>query len=298
MRKFYLFLLLLACFNTGKNLRAADSPFETLLHEYNLLYYDLLNYNTYGYKSSWDAVRDSGSDLINKSQGSLLQTGNPNDFAILGDGFFKIRLEDDRIGYTRAGDFKLARNGESGGMDLVTSDGYGFFDPVSLPRGMMRLAYENGAIYALSYDGQKTEAGRLRVFAVDEGLLLRYNEDVFVTAENVNSEGETGARILNGFLETGNVSVPETLMRMHIILALMKDIGHDYGSKDQILMMLINNLPVIDELMSIKSALQELTEALSKDRDKDASGASASGGYGTTRYKLLENSLPFLGIQN
>lgn len=52
------------------------------------------------------------------SQGVLDRTGNTFDFAIEGDGFFKIQSNDGEISYTRNGSFTLNNNG-----NLVTKDG-------------------------------------------------------------------------------------------------------------------------------------------------------------------------------
>jgi len=41
------------------------------------------------------------------SQGSLRQTDNLSDFAINGDGFFMVKMEDGTFGYCRHGDFKI-----------------------------------------------------------------------------------------------------------------------------------------------------------------------------------------------
>lgn len=50
--------------------------------------------------------------------GTLIQTGNPLDIAIQGDGFFAVRTPEG-IAYTRQGNFRLTPTGE-----LVTSEGY------------------------------------------------------------------------------------------------------------------------------------------------------------------------------
>ena len=52
------------------------------------------------------------------SAGTLMQTGNPLDVALQGDGFFAVRTPDG-VAYTRQGNFRLASNGT-----LVTADGY------------------------------------------------------------------------------------------------------------------------------------------------------------------------------
>ncbi len=60
------------------------------------------------------------------TQGSLLETDNDYDFAIQGDGFFRVQLADGSIGYTRNGSFGLS-NGTNG-TTLATSEGYPLLD--------------------------------------------------------------------------------------------------------------------------------------------------------------------------
>jgi len=52
------------------------------------------------------------------SQGPLRKTGNPNDVALQGDGFFVVQKGQERL-LSRAGNFRLTSNGE-----LVTQEGY------------------------------------------------------------------------------------------------------------------------------------------------------------------------------
>lgn len=52
------------------------------------------------------------------SAGALLQTGNPLDLALQGDGFFAVRTPEG-VAYTRQGSFRLATDGT-----LVTANGY------------------------------------------------------------------------------------------------------------------------------------------------------------------------------
>jgi len=56
--------------------------------------------------------------LTDYSAGALIQTGNPLDVALQGDGFFAVRTPDG-IAYTRQGNFRLSGDGT-----LVTADGY------------------------------------------------------------------------------------------------------------------------------------------------------------------------------
>ena len=56
------------------------------------------------------------------TQGNLNPTGNTLDFAIEGEGFFQVQLEDGSMAYTRNGAFSLSMGVE--GLTLCNSDGY------------------------------------------------------------------------------------------------------------------------------------------------------------------------------
>jgi flagellar basal-body rod protein FlgG len=61
-------------------------------------------------------------------QGTLKQTENPLDIAIIGEGFFQIEMPNGEIAYTRDGTFQVNENGE-----LVTVQGY-LMDPgITIP---------------------------------------------------------------------------------------------------------------------------------------------------------------------
>lgn len=59
----------------------------------------------------------SDRTVIDFTQGDVLETGNDLDFALQGDGFFKVRLGEKEY-YTRDGSFSLNPNGE-----LITAEG-------------------------------------------------------------------------------------------------------------------------------------------------------------------------------
>jgi flagellar basal-body rod protein FlgG len=65
------------------------------------------------------------------TQGNLIETGNEYDFAIQGNGFFQVQLEDGNVGYTRNGVFNLSLG--NNGLTLATSDGYPVLDSTGAP---------------------------------------------------------------------------------------------------------------------------------------------------------------------
>lgn len=64
-------------------------------------------------------------------QGSINPTENDFDFAIQGDGFFMVRLNDGSVGYTRNGAFNLAIGTD--GLTLSTSEGNPVLDTTGTP---------------------------------------------------------------------------------------------------------------------------------------------------------------------
>ena len=110
----------------------------------------------------------------NFEQGILQETGNPQDYAIVGNGFFTIQMDDGTIAYTRNGNFKLNDNNE-----LVTMDGYLVLDEISDFADYQNL----------------TSMGN---------TLFTSDEAPFVI------EGE----VKQGFLESSNVVIVDELVRM------------------------------------------------------------------------------------
>jgi hypothetical protein len=107
-------------------------------------------------------------------------------------------------------------------------------------------------------------------------------------------------------------------MRMHIILGSLENYGYDFNYIDQIIMMLINNIPVINELTTIKIELSNIYERLLRDnaikRTEDITVAINGNElvlhgfeynplifqrmtYENDRYRLLRNSLGFIKIE-
>ena len=73
---------------------------------------NLANVDTTGFKKDTISFDDRYKAQINKdfSQGALQTTGNPLDFALSGDGFFKVETPEG-IKYTRNGNFTRDSNG-------------------------------------------------------------------------------------------------------------------------------------------------------------------------------------------
>jgi flagellar basal body rod protein FlgG len=274
MCRIYFILLSIVVFNIYAN--------DDLFNEYNILYNDLKNFDISGYKSSWDSDNNKGSDIINISQGILHQTGDDTNYAIVREGFFKIRLENGMIGYTRYGNFCIAFGDSESEFTLRTMRyGYQLYDPIILPKYYVNLKLEGNILFAFLPDGTKVEAGQVNIYEINEEKLIRFKDSIFITLDNYDSQTINDSRVFSGFVEMSNVDILKTLLRMHIILWELKNYGYNFDDKDQIIMMLINNIPILDELSRIRIKLYD-------DQIQNI--------FDLNRLNLLRDSINFIGI--
>jgi flagellar basal body rod protein FlgG len=158
-----------------------------LLNEYKLLYTDLENLYTYGYKSYYSHELNKAIPIINIGQGSIQQTGIPSDFAIVGDGFLKI---DNKIGYTRNGQFKINEYGE-----LKTKDEFSLFEPIFLPEYFLPDTLKinsDGYIFVSipKNNGElvELEVGKIIIYKVPIELLEYYESGIYIIKGTTDNE--------------------------------------------------------------------------------------------------------------
>lgn len=154
---------------------------------------------------------------VNFSQGVLKQTGIDLDFAIEGEGFFRLLLPDGREVYTRTGAFR--RDGEG---NLVTVQGYG----TDLLEGKPPEAAEftldaTGQVQYFDQEGNPAGEGTAVIyrFRNPAGLENLGNNMYAVTANSGEPEsgkpGEEGFGLLRqGALESSNVNLVEEMTQL------------------------------------------------------------------------------------
>jgi len=137
-----------------------------------------------------------------QSDGPLIQTGNPLDLALQGDGLFALQT-DNGVRYTRAGSFRMDPEGvirSSGGHVLMDA---GAPDPSQAeiripPEATEILVGTDGTVTA---DGQ--EVGRIRIESFDQRSLTKEG----LTMYAARGQGEPAeAQVSQGYLEGANVS--------------------------------------------------------------------------------------------
>ncbi|MEA0970335.1 Flagellar basal-body rod protein FlgG [Candidatus Megaera venefica] len=151
-------------------------------------------------------------------QGPLHQTFHPLDIALKGPGYFGVTLPNNRIGYTRAGSFKLDSD-----RNIVTQDGNSLTTAISIPANValedVQIA-ENGQITVQdpANPAQNIEIGQLEIFTFpNESGLEAIGNNLLV--ETVGSGEAVAVDDLNGrfkqtFLEGSNVKAVEELTKL------------------------------------------------------------------------------------
>ncbi len=150
-------------------------------------------------------------------QGDFVNTGNPLDIAIEGDGFFQVSMPDGTTAYTRDGALKLNDSAQ-----LVTGDGFAFLPNISIPDGTVSTTIgSDGTMTAIDHQGTSTNIGQLQLamFPNPQGLKAigrnLYIETAASGSLTVGNPGESGTGSLaQGFLELSNVQIVEEMVNL------------------------------------------------------------------------------------
>ncbi|RVT83131.1 flagellar basal-body rod protein FlgG [Inhella crocodyli] len=152
------------------------------------------------------------------TQGSLQQSDNSLDMAILGDGFFQIQRPDGTTAYTRDGQFKLDANGL-----IVTNNGDTLLPGVTVPQNARQITIgQDGTVSAVVAGTAAPQTlGQLQLanFINPNGLEAQggnlFVETASSGAPQVGNPGTNAiGTIKQGYIETSNVNVVEELVQM------------------------------------------------------------------------------------
>lgn len=132
-------------------------------------------------------------------QGALNETGNSFDFAIEGDGFFKIQTAEGER-YTRNGQFSVDDQGQ-----ITTQAG----EVVLGEGGPIAIDFKKGPV-AVAQDGTVSQGleiiGRLTAFRFDDKASLEKSGDnQFRNVSNLQPQAAPDAKVRQGMLEASNV---------------------------------------------------------------------------------------------
>lgn len=229
-----------------QSLYSGASGMETQQYNLNTIANNLANANTSGFKKSKIEFQDliyqrpravgaeagggslvptgvemgNGARVVSTAkvftQGQLKQTGEKFDLAIQGEGFIQVQRPDGTFGYTRDGAMKVDGQGR-----VVTSDGLvvlSGFGPI--PSGTTEVSVSaNGEVTTSGAAGTQNFRVQLARFANPAGLRSAggniYEETPASGTAELGNPAENGyGSLLQGSLETSNVSVIEEMVNM------------------------------------------------------------------------------------
>lgn len=152
--------------------------------------------------------------------GSVMQTGNPLDMAVQGEGFFRVLTDSGEVRYTRDGSFKKDANGT-----LVTSDGYPLQPNVTIPNDATEIVIGLNGMVSVRQAGTAdlSQVGQLQLarFANPAGLesigrnLFSQTPASGNAVQGTAGQGDFAKTTINqGFLEGSNVQIVEELINL------------------------------------------------------------------------------------
>lgn len=150
-------------------------------------------------------------------QGPLTETGISTDFAIDGEGFFKIKTNDGQDAYVRAGNFEVDVNGDlvdaSGNkLQLEFMDGYSE-NNVKFNKNSFAVN-TNGEVFVNS-NGKNVKVAELPIYnAVGSTGFISKGENLYVPSDGATVYRQTDVSVRQGFLENANIDMAQEFTDM------------------------------------------------------------------------------------
>jgi flagellar basal-body rod protein FlgF len=204
---------------------------DALMQEFDIITHNLANVSTTGYKricntfsksleaqqAQAEASSADSSDLgsaLDFSQGNIVETDRPLDFALYGKGFFVMETPDGPL-YSRNGMFRINQNGQ-----IVNSNGAlvaGQTGPIIIPQnaGLSELHVStDGTISAAG-----TSVGKFKIvdFADNENKLVPAGANCYCVPSGEQDVEPTDAEnviVKQGYQEASNVKLIDELVDM------------------------------------------------------------------------------------
>ncbi|RMD50499.1 MAG: flagellar basal-body rod protein FlgG [Ignavibacteria bacterium] len=150
-------------------------------------------------------------------QGDLVETGNPMDIGINGEGFFQVLRPDGTYAYTRDGTFKINAEGQ-----IVNSSGFKLVPEITLDETTKNVTVtRSGEIQAIDNQEQSTTLDEVTLVKfINPAGLKPIGDNLFVETEYsgppiFGKPGTNGfGEIYQGYMESSNVDIVEEMINM------------------------------------------------------------------------------------
>jgi flagellar basal-body rod protein FlgF len=179
---------------------------------------DLANFRTQvldgpGHESRAYALAEGIGASFEK--GTIQSTGRMLDVAVNGDGWLAVQAPDGSEAYTRAGNLRVNINGQ-----LLTGGGHpvmGEAGPIVVPE-YEKLDIGTDGTITVRPIGQTpntlAEVGRIKLVMTDPENLVKGEDGLLRTRDNVPVPGNSEVTLVAGALESSNVNSVEALVNM------------------------------------------------------------------------------------
>jgi len=212
-----------------------SSTIDALMREFEIITRNLANVNTTGYKRISNAFSKSleaqkaGEETyspgridldsaLDFSQGNIVETGRPLDFALYGKGFFVIETTEGPQ-YTRNGVFSTNQNGQ-----IVDSAGRivaGQAGPISIPASVPLTKLHVSGDGSITADGVAIGKFSLVDFKENENKLVPAGMNCYrMPEQDIQPEAAESAVVKQGYQEASNVKMIDELVDMLMVTRL------------------------------------------------------------------------------
>jgi flagellar basal body rod protein FlgG len=212
-----------------------SSSVTALMQELDLITHNVANVSTVGYKRRCNAFTNSLNDqqttgsaestgtvtlntLLDFSQGNLIETGRPLDFALYAKGFFVIETPAGPL-YTRNGVFQTNQLGQ-----IVDSQGRivaGEAGPITIPANVGLSQLNVSGDGRLAAGGADVGKFRLVEFKDNENKLAPVGENCYRMPDvDVRPVSAEQALVKQGYQEASNVKLIDELVDMIMVTRL------------------------------------------------------------------------------
>jgi len=161
----------------------------------------------------------AGSSKIFK-QGELEPTSNTYGMGLEGEGFFRVKIQNGDVRYTRDGDFHRSSTGQ-----LVTTEGYVLDPPITIPDNAIAATIgQDGVVeIMISESGTAQQVGQVNLYRfpnpgglkAQSGNLLSETSSSGTATQALGGQNGTGV-IRQGYRERSNVETVDELVGLII----------------------------------------------------------------------------------
>lgn len=210
-----------------KGIYTAGRSLDQRLKNIDVIANNLANLNSTGYKREIpfsEVINQAGEVVIKKvtsqQQGEILQTSNPLDLAISGEGFFVVKGDDGNVELTRDGRFKISDDGllvDGNGKKVMGQNGSISLEESLTGKDSDVMISKNGEVKI----GNKV-VDKITVVTVPRpGELMRTDGSNFMPGDQeVSKAPEENYSISQGFLEESNTN---PIVEMEAMISLNKE---------------------------------------------------------------------------